>query len=67
MGDAMSTDVKVSLVEYEARAQRGDFDGLNHRRVELIYGEIRDISPAGDPARCIDWIAWPLEPQAHPR
>ena len=45
----MSTDVKISLAEYEARVQRGDFDGLNRRRVELIYGEIRDMSPAGDP------------------
>jgi len=44
----MSTDSKISLAEYEARVQRGDFDGLNHRRVELIYGEIRDMSPAGD-------------------
>jgi len=45
----MSTDVKVSLAEYEARAQRGDFDGVNHRRVELIYGEICDMGPAGAP------------------
>ena len=43
----MSTDVKISMAEYEARAARGDFDGPNRRRVELIYGEIREMSPAG--------------------
>ena len=44
----MSTDVKISLAEYEARAQRGDFTGRNHRRVELIYGEIRDMGVTSD-------------------
>ena len=41
---AMSTTAKVTLAEYDAIVLRGD---LEDRRVELVRGEIREMSPIG--------------------
>jgi len=43
----MSTLLKLKLSEYEAMVDRGEFDGVNRRRVELIRGELREMSPIG--------------------
>ena len=42
----MSTTLKLSTDEYMQMAQTGAFDRLD-RRIELIHGEIRQMSPAG--------------------
>lgn len=43
----MSTVAQFSLAQYEHMAELGAFDGKFQRRVELIHGEIRDMSPIG--------------------
>lgn len=45
----MSTAQKVTYDQFLKMAERGDFDGENCRRVELIEGEILDMSPTGNP------------------
>ena len=43
----MSTLLKLNLSEYDAMIAQGAFDGLERRHIELIYGELREMSPAG--------------------
>jgi Uma2 family endonuclease len=43
----MSTIARFSLAEYDDLIARGAFSGPNERRLELIYGELRDMSPIG--------------------
>ncbi len=43
----MSTVAKFSLAEYERIVATGVFDGPNHRRLELINGELREMTPIG--------------------
>lgn len=43
----MSTTAKLTLEDYDRMIERGDFDWPNRRRLELIYGELRDMSPIG--------------------
>jgi Uma2 family endonuclease len=55
----MSTNLHLSVTEYDRMVQRGAFDHLN-RKIELIYGEIREMNPAGPVhddliAYLIDW------------
>ena len=52
----MSTIAKLSLKEYERIVATGVFDGPNRRRVELIRGELREMSPIG-PLHA-DLVAW---------
>ena len=52
----MSTIAKLSLKEYEQIVATGVFDGKNHRRLELIRGELREMSPIG-PVHA-DLVAW---------
>lgn len=42
----MSTNLNLTATEYGRMVERGAFDHLN-RKIELIYGEIREMSPAG--------------------
>jgi len=42
----MSAILKLSIEEYSQMIEQGAFDRL-HRRIELIRGELRKISPAG--------------------
>src|SRR5687767_6618820 len=43
----MSTIPKFTIAAYDRLIERGMFDGPDHRRIELIRGELREISPAG--------------------
>lgn len=43
----MSTIPRFSLEEYDRMIQRGVFEEPHHRRIELIYGELREMSPPG--------------------
>ena len=52
----MSTIAKFTVEEYERIVTTGAFDGKNRRRVELIRGEIRDMSPIG--TKHADIVAW---------
>ena len=42
----MSTNLHLSAAEYDRMVERGAFDHLN-RKIELIYGELREMNPAG--------------------
>jgi Uma2 family endonuclease len=42
----VSTNLHLSATEYDRMVERGAFDHLN-RKIELIYGEIREMNPAG--------------------
>jgi Uma2 family endonuclease len=56
----MSANAKLSVKEYERIVRTGVFDGPNHRRIELIWGELREMSPIGsEHAMIVDWLnAW---------
>jgi Uma2 family endonuclease len=43
----MSISARISLDEYDRIIQTGVFGGPNRRRIELIHGELREISPIG--------------------
>lgn len=43
----MSTIARFSLAEYDDLIALGAFDGPHQRRIELIEGELRDMSPIG--------------------
>lgn len=57
----MSTTARLTLDEYDRMIERGVFE--RDRRIELIYGELREMSPIGDPHRDAvnvltnDWFA----------
>lgn len=42
----MNTTLKLTVAEYDEMVARGAFEGLN-KRIELIYGEIQAMNPAG--------------------
>jgi Uma2 family endonuclease len=44
---AMSSVAHFTLAQYELMARAGAFDGKHHQRVELIRGEIRQMTPIG--------------------
>ena len=53
----MSTLLRLTLDEYDAMIADGAFDSLRDRRIELIHGELREMSPTGpDHACAVDWI-----------
>jgi Uma2 family endonuclease len=63
----MSTAVRWSIDEYDRMIDSGVFDGPTPRRVELIAGEIREMSPIGPEhdhtvSRLTDW-SYRLGPQ----
>lgn len=45
----MSTTAKCTIADWKRMIARGEFDPPNDRRVELIRGEIREMSPIGPP------------------
>lgn len=57
----MSTTARLTLDEYDRMIERDVFE--HDRRIELIYGELREMSPIGDPHRDAvnaltnDWFA----------
>lgn len=40
---------RLTVSEYDRRIAAGEYDGRNQRRVELIRGEVREMSPIGPP------------------
>ncbi len=43
----MTSLVRFSLAEYDAMLAQGIFNERRHQRIELIYGELREMSPPG--------------------
>ena len=43
----MSTAVRLSLAEYDAMLASGILDERRHQHIELIHGEMREMSPPG--------------------
>ena len=46
-GAAMSIASKITGAEFDSMVDRGAFDGLKPRKIELIRGELRFMNPAG--------------------
>jgi Uma2 family endonuclease len=47
IGNGMSTALRFTLAEYDRMIEQGVLDGRGDLRTELIYGEIREMSPPG--------------------
>jgi Uma2 family endonuclease len=43
----MSTALRLTLNDYERMVEQGAFDWMGDRRLELIYGELREATPPG--------------------
>ena len=43
----MSAVARLSVAEYDRMIERGIFDSQPERRIELIYGELREMNPPG--------------------
>jgi Uma2 family endonuclease len=43
----MSTIARFSLAEFDRMIERQAFDPARHRRIELIFGEMREVNPPG--------------------
>lgn len=43
----MSTALRLTLDDFNRMVADGAFDGLRRRRIELIYGELREVTPPG--------------------
>jgi Uma2 family endonuclease len=43
----MSTTEKLSGAEFDSMVERGAFDGMGPKKIELIRGELRIMNPAG--------------------
>jgi len=43
----MTTIAKLSGAEFDAMVERGAFDRLGPKKLELIHGELRFMDPAG--------------------
>ena len=55
----MSTALRITLDEYDRMIEAGVFepDGPSRRRIELIHGEIREMSPIGpDHENDVDYL-----------
>lgn len=59
----MSTVLHITVDEYDRMVLRGAFDELRERRIELVRGELREISPQGRPHnRIISYLArWSIQ------
>jgi Uma2 family endonuclease len=54
----MSTIARLSLEEYERIVEAGVFSRREQRHIEFIHGEIREMTPIGDPhAEVVDRLA----------
>ncbi len=45
----MSTDVRITIADYDRMIAEGEFEPVEEHRVELIRGEIREMSPINPP------------------
>jgi Uma2 family endonuclease len=53
----MSVALRISFDEYLRMIADDAFQALGDRRIELIYGELREMSPPGpDHSGAIDWV-----------
>ena len=59
----MSTYPKFSLEEYDRMIELGVFDSHSERRIELIHGELREMTPAGPTHEdAVDFLTcWSIE------
>ncbi len=59
----MSTIPRFTVAEFDRMIESGVFDSRRERRIELIYGELREMSPPGPTHEdLIDWLArWSIE------
>jgi Uma2 family endonuclease len=59
----MSTGLKITFDEYSRLVERGLFDELRNRRIELIYGELREMpAPGPSHAELVDRLTeWSLD------
>jgi Uma2 family endonuclease len=59
----MSTMARLTLGEYDRLIQAGVLDSKRDRRIELIHGELREMSPIGDLHRSAvnELTAWALD------
>ena len=55
----MSTALRLTNAEYDEMIRRGAFDRLD-RQVELIRGELREMSPAGPMHDDLTYLSDPL-------
>ncbi len=60
----MSVGLRITYDEYAAMVADGAFDALRDRRIELIHGELREMTPPGPThseavARLIEWSTEP--------
>jgi Uma2 family endonuclease len=56
----MSTGTKITVAEYDRMIERGEFEPVEEHHVELIRGEIREMSPIHPPHefaldQLLDW------------
>lgn len=60
---SISTALRLSLADYNRMVADGAFDSLGKRRIELIYGELREVTPPGPThASCVDRLSrWSIE------
>lgn len=59
----MSTIARFTVADYDRMIEQGIFDEQRHRRIELIYGELRQMTPAGpDHEDVIDFLTrWRID------
>src|SRR5262249_33490628 len=59
----MSVGLRLTLPEYERMIDYGAFDSLRDRRIELIHGELREMTPPGpDHSEAVSRLTeWSLE------
>ncbi len=43
----MSTTLRITIREYDKMIRQGAFDALRDRRIELVQGELRGMTPPG--------------------
>jgi Uma2 family endonuclease len=60
----MSVGLRISFDEYTQMVEDGAFDALRDKRIELIHGELREMTPPGPShseavSRLIDWSTEP--------
>ena len=49
----MSTITHLTLAEYDRMIAAGAFEPIESNHIELIYGELREMSPIGSPHEVI--------------
>jgi Uma2 family endonuclease len=59
----MSISTRITLSQYDGMIAAGTFDARDRERLELIYGEIRPMSPKGPPHESVldDLTEWSID------